>query len=110
MFYVSYEELLKEIIRRRNESRRQQELVEKFQMELNMSFQAEEYKRNQFYDFYGKYLPQTLCPQIYDKPSRFQILGEPRDELPVLSSSTFTQETKDSQLMNNNKFSLSSFG
>jgi len=76
LFYNSYGELIFEISRRHKEHRRQQEIVEIYQKELNLMHQMESQKREQFQDFYGKYLPPSLCPSISEPSTHYQIYPE----------------------------------
>jgi hypothetical protein len=50
--------------RRHNEHKRMQEIVLAYQKELNVWYQVETQKRENFFEFYGRYLPQSLCPSV----------------------------------------------
>jgi len=45
----------------------------------------EEQKREHFYEFHGKYLPQSLCPAITELAPRYQIFPDGiKSALPVV--------------------------
>ncbi|KAJ5078647.1 autophagy-related protein [Anaeramoeba ignava] len=76
LFLSAYEQLLREIVRRNQEFKRQLEIVNKCKEEFLLMYETEFRKRQYFYDFYGQYLPQQLCPSIYDFPTMFHIVPE----------------------------------
>jgi hypothetical protein len=88
LFATAYEELLVEIERRHSEHKRIEEMVLAYQKELNLWFEVETQKRDNFYDFYGRYLPQSLCPAIMENIPRYEIYPlHFNTALPVLSQS-----------------------
>jgi len=76
LFYTAYGELIFEIARRQKEHQRQQEIVDSYQRELNLLWKMESQKREHFHEYYGKYLPQSLCPAIRESAIRAQIFPE----------------------------------
>lgn len=73
LFGTAYEELLVEVERRHNEHKRMQEIVLAYQKELNVWYQVETQKRENFFEFYGRYLPQSLCPSVMENAPRYEI-------------------------------------
>lgn len=46
----------------------------------------ENQRREHFFDFYGKYLPQSMCPAIVEPTVRYQIFPESyTTALPIIS-------------------------
>jgi hypothetical protein len=76
MFAVSYQEMLFEIARRRAELKRQQEIVNKYQRELDSLYQREQRSRENFHQFWGQYLPSSICPALFEPPPRYRIYPE----------------------------------
>jgi hypothetical protein len=76
MFAVSYHEMLFEIARRRSEFARMQEIVQKYQAELDAVHQRELNSREHFYQFWGQYLPSSLCPQLVEPPPQLKIVPD----------------------------------
>eukprot|EP01114_Cavostelium_apophysatum_P006790 TRINITY_DN1826_c0_g1_i1.p1 TRINITY_DN1826_c0_g1~~TRINITY_DN1826_c0_g1_i1.p1 ORF type:complete len:455 (-),score=103.49 TRINITY_DN1826_c0_g1_i1:121-1485(-) len=86
LFYTAYHELIFEIGRRHRENRRQQNIVDAYQRELDLMWKVEDQKRDHFFEFYGKYLPKSICPPIHESAGRFQILSDrTRTDLPIVS-------------------------
>jgi len=89
LFVVAYDELVFEIGRRHEELRKQQEIVEIYQRELDLMWKIECQKRDHFLEFYGRYLPQSLCPAIMENAFRRVITPETvSTQLPVLVKNT----------------------
>lgn len=85
LFYTAYIELLFEIDRRHKEQKRQQELLESYQRELDALWKGETEKRDTFFEFYGRYLPQSLCPVIMEPAAQHRIIPDRiPSELPLL--------------------------
>jgi chromosome segregation ATPase len=73
LFGTAYEELLVEVERRHSEHKRIQEIVHAYQKELGLWYQGETQKRDNFFEFYGRYLPQSLCPAVMETVPRYEI-------------------------------------
>eukprot|EP00005_Dracoamoeba_jomungandri_P007862 CAMPEP_0174263968 /NCGR_PEP_ID=MMETSP0439-20130205/20796_1 /TAXON_ID=0 /ORGANISM="Stereomyxa ramosa, Strain Chinc5" /LENGTH=429 /DNA_ID=CAMNT_0015349621 /DNA_START=355 /DNA_END=1644 /DNA_ORIENTATION=- len=85
LFNTAYEELLIEIRRRHLEEKRHAKIVQMYQHELDLLFTMEAQKRDNFYEFYGRYLPQSLCPAIMENPVKYDIAASRQgSRLPVL--------------------------
>jgi len=88
LFHTAHHELIYEIDRRHKEMRRQQEVVDAYSRELRLMHQTECQKRENFFEFYGRYLPPSLCPHIMEPATRYQIYPDHYStNLPILSDS-----------------------
>mmetsp|Transcript_52360 Transcript_52360/g.131540 ORF Transcript_52360/g.131540 Transcript_52360/m.131540 type:complete len:491 (-) Transcript_52360:66-1538(-) len=74
LFCTAHQEMIFEILRRHKELARQQQLVDSFAAELEAMHRDEAQKRSHFYEFYGRYLPASLCPAIMEPAPHYQIV------------------------------------
>jgi hypothetical protein len=68
-----YDHIEAEILRRKEQLAIQQKLIDDFTERLDATWREEEKSRLQFFDRYGRYLPDTLCPELNYKTVRHQI-------------------------------------
>jgi len=73
LFNTSYDELLVEIDRRHAEHKRMEDIMQAYQKDLDLWWEVENQKRENFYQYYGRYLPQSLCPSIMERAVRLEI-------------------------------------
>jgi len=86
LFYSAYTELIFEITRRHEEQKRHQEIVDNYQKDLHLLWKMESQKREHFHEYYGRYLPQSLCPAVMEPATRFQVFPEKQTtQLPTVT-------------------------
>jgi Autophagy protein ATG17-like domain len=91
-FLKAYDELLKEIYRRREHMRQLKTLVEKLQAHMDSIAESEAKVRGSFYHEYGRYLPPALCPAIaQESVHTFQLVGQTGTSLPEITLSDLQQ-------------------
>ena len=84
-FERSYDALLEEIQRRHSANAALTALVSHVRLQLSEAYHAEVTDREAFQSNFGKYLPPSLCPAIFEPIVEFKVVPteDPLTELPV---------------------------
>eukprot|EP01080_Neovahlkampfia_damariscottae_P003977 gene3977-7233_t len=88
LFLISYKQLLLEINRRNRATIMIDKLVLDVSKQLSDIYSNEISLREEFQSNYGSYLPPTLCPPIFEHPTKFSIAPEKtKTSLPMVKLS-----------------------
>ncbi|KAI8388564.1 autophagy-related protein 17 [Radiomyces spectabilis] len=89
LYAASYGHLILEIERRRKVSEKQEKMRREILKLFEDTYEDELQERHRWFREHGEYLPQDLCPFIYDPPSNFTIaIEQEAGQLPRLSQAT----------------------
>ncbi|KAG0188568.1 autophagy protein 17 [Apophysomyces sp. BC1034] len=85
----SYNHLILEVERRRKIQEKQEKLQEELLESFEEAYNDERQERLKWFKEHGQYLPQALCPFIFDPPTKLSVTMEQTAErLPDLSKSS----------------------